>query len=42
VQRVVDLDLDFFVHRIAQWRDRDGRLDDEASEPGRSRTRSLS
>lgn len=30
MQRVLDLDLDFFVHNVAHWRDReDGRLDDE-------------
>jgi hypothetical protein len=30
VQRVLDLDLDFFVHAVAHWRDRaDGRLDAE-------------
>jgi hypothetical protein len=29
MQRVLDLDLDFFVHDVAHWRDReDGRLDD--------------
>ncbi len=30
MQRILDLDLDFFVHGVAHWRDRDaGRLDPE-------------